>query len=339
MNKNFSLKPKKEKELLKLAQPVVTIFLAINSLQRQISEKEQKLKLRKTTPEDIKKLKDELKKKEAELKKMGTGKINDGKEATRILIEVNQNLVKYIAKGYSKRGKIDQNELISEGIAAIPKAIEKYDLESKNRLATYLGYWIIQSFQTYVKKNQLIDQNSDNKEKLNLIYYDNNYQSDDKESKSYSLLETLSDDENADLSAELVRGQDIVIQINNLINSLENREEILLTRLFYKIKPSNLLDIYCLMTEEERKELKKKMKLSDKSNIEILQSFSCEEKKNNTLPTTKKYLTLFTKKYKFSEISKILGKSENKARVLKQESFQKLQKLAKERKLNFLFGQ
>jgi hypothetical protein len=174
---------------------------------------------------------------------------------------------------------------------------------------------------------------------MNLIYYDSNYQNDDKGNKSYSLLETLSDDENADLSAKLIRGRDIAIQTNNLINSLENREEILLTRLFYKIKPSNLLDIYYLMTEEERKELKKKMKLTNKSNLETLQGFSCEDKKNISLATTKKYLSLFTENYKFSEISKILSKSENKARVLKQESFQKLQKLAKERKLDFLFGQ
>lgn len=173
---------------------------------------------------------------------------------------------------------------------------------------------------------------------MNLIYYDNNYQNDDKESKSYSLLETLSDDENAELSDNLIRNQDIVTQTNGLINSLENREEILLTRLFYKIKPSNLLDVYYLMTEEERKELKTKMKLNDKSNIEDLRNFSCEDKKNISLPTVKKYLALFTETYKFSEISKILGKSENKARILKQESFQKLQKLAKDRKLDFLFG-
>jgi hypothetical protein len=51
------------------------------------------------------------------------------------------------------------------------------------------------------------------------------YQNDDKENKSYSLLETLSDDENADLSAKLIRGRDIAIQTNNLINSLENREK------------------------------------------------------------------------------------------------------------------
>jgi hypothetical protein len=172
---------------------------------------------------------------------------------------------------------------------------------------------------------------------MNLIYYDNNYQSDDKEGKSYSLLETLSDDENADLSADLVRSRDIIIQTNNLINSLENREEILLTRLFYKIKPSNLLDIYYLMNEEEKKELKKKMKLAEKSSIDSLQKLPCEEKKNINLPSIKKYLSLFDENYKFSEISKILGKSESKTRNLKQEIFQKLQNLAKKRKLNFLF--
>jgi RNA polymerase sigma factor (sigma-70 family) len=339
MNKNFSLKPKKEKELLKLAQPVVTIFSAIHSLQKEIVEKERKMKMGKVSPKDIEKLKDDLKKKESELKKMGAAKIHAGKEATRFLIDYNQNLVKYIVKGYAKRGKIDHDELIAEGISSLPKAIEKFDLNSKNRFATYGGYWITQYIQSYIKKSQLIDQSSGNKDKMNLIYYDSNYQNDDKGNKSYSLLETLSDDENADLSAKLIRGRDIAIQTNNLINSLENREEILLTRLFYKIKPSNLLDIYYLMTEEERKELKKKMKLTNKSNLETLQGFSCEDKKNISLATTKKYLSLFTENYKFSEISKILSKSENKARVLKQESFQKLQKLAKERKLDFLFGQ
>ncbi|CAJ0863691.1 525_t:CDS:1, partial [Entrophospora sp. SA101] len=163
-----------------------------------------------------------------------------------------------------------------------------------------------------------------------------NYQNEDKESKSYSLLETLHDDENAELTADQVRHQDTIIQTNNLINALGNREAILLIRLFYKIKPSNLLDIYCLATEEEKQELKKKMKLGDKSNPEVLQKYSCEEKKVHDFPLVKNYLSLFTKSYRFSELSKILGESENMARRLKQESFKKLQKLAKERKLHFL---
>jgi hypothetical protein len=168
------------------------------------------------------------------------------------------------------------------------------------------------------------------------VYYDNNYQNDDKENKSYSLLETLHDEENAELTAEQIRHRDAVIQTNNLINALENREAILLVRLISKVKPSNLLDIYYLATEEEKKELKKKMKLSDKSNPELLQKHSLEEKKIHSLPLVKKYLSLFTKNYSFLEASKTLGKSENMTRRLKQESFKKLQKLAKERKLHLL---
>src|SRR6185503_18050808 len=38
MNKTFTLKPKKEKELLKAAKPIVEILSAINSLQKKIAE-------------------------------------------------------------------------------------------------------------------------------------------------------------------------------------------------------------------------------------------------------------------------------------------------------------
>ena len=127
--------------------------------------------------------------------------------------------------------------------------------------------------QSFINKNQFINQGTGAKER-SVIYYDSNYQNDDKESKSYSLMETLHDDENAELTAEQVHHQDTTIQINNLINTLENREAILLVRLLSKVKPSNLLDIYYLATEDEKKELKKKMKLSDKSNPELLQKYS-----------------------------------------------------------------
>jgi len=149
-------------------------------------------------------------------------------------------------------------------------------------------------------------------------------------------LETLHDDENAELTVEQVRRQDTIIQTNNLINTLESREAIFLIRLLSKVKPSNLLDIYYLATEEEKKELKKTMKMSDKSSPDLLQKHSCEEKKIHNLPLVKKYLPLFSKNYKFSEVSKMIGKSENMTRKLKQECFQKLQKLAKERNLHFL---
>jgi hypothetical protein len=138
------------------------------------------------------------------------------------------------------------------------------------------------------------------------------------------------------LTAEQVRHRDAVIQTNNLINSLENREEILLVRLLSNVKPTNLLDIYYLATEEEKKELKKKMKVGDKSSPESFQEHSVEEKKISTLPIVKKYSSLFIKRYNFSEASKILEKSESITRRIKQESFKKMEKLAKERNLHLL---
>ena len=141
MNKFFTLKSKNEKELLKAAKPVVAIFSAISSLQKQIGEKEKKIKRKGKSVEEIEKLKAELKKKEKELQKLGEEKVNEGKKAIRFLLHYNQNLVKYIVKGYSSfGGKVDPEELTAEGISSLPKAIEKFDLSSKNRFATYAGY-------------------------------------------------------------------------------------------------------------------------------------------------------------------------------------------------------
>src|SRR5436853_6196704 len=106
----------------------------------------------------------------------------------------------------------------------------------------------------------------------------------------------------------------------------------MLVRLLYKIKPISLLDIYYMATTEEKKELRKEIKMSDKSNPELLQKYSCQEKKISNLPLVIKYLAYFTKKYKLSEVGKKINKSESVARQLKQESFKKLQKLAQERK-------
>lgn len=338
MNKFLALKPKKVIELLKAAKPVMAIFSAINSLKKKITEKEKSIKNKKVAPEEIKELKIELKKKEKELEKMDEKKLVEGKKAIRFLLHYNQNFVKYLVRGYSSfGGKVDQEELTAEGISSLLKAIEKFDLNIKSNFSTYAGIWIKQYIQTYIKKSQFISQGSETEEKKNIFYYGSNYQSDDdKESRSHSLLETLHDDESTKLAVEQIRHQDATIQTNNLINSLENREAILLVRLLFKVKPSNLLDIYCLANEEEKKELKKKIKLSDKSSPELLQKYSWEKKSVYNLPWVKNYLSLFTKSHKFSEISKILKKSESITRRLKIESFKRLKKIAQGRNLQLL---
>ncbi|CAI2161763.1 1322_t:CDS:1 [Funneliformis geosporum] len=274
------------------------------------------------------------------LKIAKTGKGEAKKKAIWLLIYHNQKIVKYIAKGYSSlRGKVEYDDLIDEGISSLPKAIEKFDMNVKYRFSTYAIYWVKQFFQTFINQSQLIKQGPNIKEKKNLVFYDSNYQDNDNDSQSYSLADTLNDKENSELDVRQIHQKDIVIQINNAINSLANREEILLVRAWHKIAPTNLLDIYYLATEEEKEELKKKLKLSEKFNPDLLQKHSLEEKKNSDLTMAKKYLEMFAKKYKSSELVDLLNKSENAIRRLKKESSKKLQKIAQERNLHFLVGQ
>lgn len=256
--------------------------------------------------------------------------------AVQLLIFYNQNLVKYIARGYSLFSGVDYEDLVSAGIESLPKAIEKFNLEIEGRFATYAGHWIRQYFQSFINKSQFINQNSKTKEKKNIVFYDSSYQNDDKESKSYSLLDTLSDNEDSEVNAQQIRQRDILVQINSLVNLLENREAILLIRLLYKVSPSNLFDVYYIATEEEKENLKKEMNFGKKKDVSLFQNYSLQEKKINDLPIVKKYLSMFDKNYKFSELTKVLNKSENMARKLKQDSFKKMQQLAKERNLHFL---
>ena len=259
-------------------------------------------------------------------------------KAVQILILRNQNLVKYLARGYSLFLGIDYEDLVSAGIESLPKAIDKFDLNQEGRFATYAGHWIRQYFQSFINKSQFINQSSKLKEKKsNVIFYDSSkHQNEDKEnSSSYQLADTLPSGDNKENSEE-TRQKDIAIQINNLVNLLENRDSILLIRLIYKVSPSNLLDIWHISDSEEKKELEKKMKLGKKNDINSLQKYSLLEKKISNLPVAKKYLEIFSQTYKFSELTKLLNKSENSARRLKQDSFKKLQELAKERNLHFL---
>jgi RNA polymerase sigma factor (sigma-70 family) len=187
----------------------------------------------------------ELAKKALELNKNGKSVPRHLLKAVQILILRNENLVKYLARGYSLFLGIDYDDLVSAGIESLPKAIDKFDLKQEGRFATYAGHWIRQYFQSFINKSQFINQNSKTKEKKsNVIFYDSSkHQNEDKEnSSSYQLIDTLPSGDNKDNSEE-TRQKDIAIQINNLVNLLENRDSILLIRLIYNVSPSNLLDI------------------------------------------------------------------------------------------------
>ncbi|CAG8476610.1 875_t:CDS:2 [Ambispora leptoticha] len=234
--------------------------------------------------------------------------------------------------------QIDYEDLVAEGTTSLLKAIEKFDLNSKSRFATYAGHWIRQYIQTFINKNQFINQSPVNKEKRNVIFYDGSYQNKDEQSNSYSLIDTLDDSENLKSDNDQVRQRDTAIQVNDLINSLKDREKILLIRLLHKIIPSNLLDIYHVAEKDEREELKKTIKIGRGKDLNTLKDCSLREKTFSNLPVVKKYLAMFSKEYKFSELTKLFDKSDENGKLNDQQIEEYLLKKRLNLKNYFVFN-
>lgn len=280
--------------------------------------------------------------------KNGTGKQKE--IALMSLIYYNQNLVKYIVKGYSYlEGQVDHEDLIAEGTIALAKAIDKFDINSKNRFATYAGYWIRQYIQSFIHKDQLINQPTEQKkqleegqevdkekekkfvrEKFNVIYYDREYQSGDKDSKSYSLVDILSED-NDDVAKQIYKS-DVKLHINEMLSSLEMLED-LTVRLYYGIIPLTLNQVYHVADEAEKKEIDTLMagRNLKKKRIEDIKLSQKEVKSNHIV---KKYLKLFEKTYKTKEISELVKKAEGIVRKLKQRALKKMKIIGEAKNLN-----
>ena len=62
--------------------------------------------------------------------------------ALKLLVHHNRNLVEHIVRGFYTGGLGDESreEFLSVGIMSILKAVDKFDLDSNKRFATYAGY-------------------------------------------------------------------------------------------------------------------------------------------------------------------------------------------------------
>lgn len=290
-------------------------------------------------------------KEELELLKIAKNGVGKQKEAALMsLIYYNQNLVKYIVKGYSYLdGQVDHEDLIAEGTIALARAIDKFDISSKNRFATYAGYWIRQYIQSFIHKDQLINQpieqkkqteeneivNNEKKkfvrEKFNVVYYDKDYnKSGEKDNKSYSLVDILSED-NDDIGRQIYKN-DVKIHINKILSSLETLED-LIVRLYYGVIPLTLNQVYHIADELEKEEIDSLMitKVFKKKQIEDIKLSQKEVKSNHIV---KKYSKLFEKTYKTKEISEIVKKAEGIVRKLKQRALKKMKIIGESKNLN-----
>jgi RNA polymerase sigma factor (sigma-70 family) len=290
-------------------------------------------------------------KEELELLKIAKNGVGKQKEAALMsLIYYNQNLVKYIVKGYSYLdGQVDHEDLIAEGTIALARAIDKFDVSSKNRFATYAGYWIRQYIQSFIHKDQLINQPVEQKkqteenkivggekrkfirEKFNVVYYDKDYnKSSEKDNKSYSLVDILSEDSD-DIGRQIYKN-DVKIHMNKILFLLETLED-LIVRLYYGVIPLTLNQVYHIADESEKKEIDSLMaiRVFKKKRIEDIKLSQKEIKSNHIV---KKYLKLFERTYKTKEISEIVKKAEGIVRKLKQRALKKMRVIGESKNLN-----
>lgn len=285
---------------------------------------------------------------EEELELLKIAKFESGKRkssALKSLIYHNLNLVKHIVKGfwsyYGEQGEDNREELLSEGVMAIPKAVEKFDINSKNRFATYAGYWIKQFIQSAASKNQILNQSSNNdfvfeknskeeneddkksnkfvKQKYKLVYYDRKYPgSSSGDSKSYSLIDIISD--RKDNVEEQIKREDLRIHSNKMISSLESLEDLVI-RLYFAIVPLNVSHILKICNEKERENIESLLKKKFSKRKDVYE-VSLEELKSNKI--VQKYINLFSEQHKTKEIAEIIGKADGVVRKLKQKAIKKM---------------
>ncbi len=90
-----------------------------------------------------------------------------------------------------------------------------------------------------------------------MLYYDREYQSGDKDSKSYSLVDILS--EGSDNISEQVHRSDVKMHVNEVLSTLEPTENLTI-RLYYGIVPLKLKQLFQIASENEKEELVKMSK-------------------------------------------------------------------------------
>ncbi len=90
-------------------------------------------------------------------------------ESRNKLMEANLPFVVKLAKQYRKSG-VDMQELISEGILGLHRAIDKFDVEKQNNYITYAVWWIRSFMMKVIRESKFIRKPVNKILELNAIY-------------------------------------------------------------------------------------------------------------------------------------------------------------------------
>lgn len=272
-------------------------------------------------------------KKAIKANEIGKKASSESNRSAKRIVSNNLRFVKYIARGDSLYSGVDYEDLVTAGVISLTKAIDKFDLSVEGRFTTYAGYWIRQHCKTSREKGKIRFTKAEMElplsQRKKVIFYDIGANREKDDRSSYSMIDTLSDEDNE--TSRAIDQEDKKYRVNNIINNLKSTESILIVRIIHKIPISNLFDLYCLASEKEKDIIKEKFKLN-KKNPDILKNYNLEDEKKykKIKDVLEKYKKILSKTYKFSELAKIVGVSENAARKLKKKSLEELRKIAKE---------
>lgn len=81
---------------------------------------------------------------------------NECQASLQQLIDNHYDMICSMARKKNRYVSIDFNDLVQEGIIGIIKAIDKYDLDSGNRLNTYARFWIDNAMFEFIMNNILL---------------------------------------------------------------------------------------------------------------------------------------------------------------------------------------
>jgi DNA-directed RNA polymerase sigma subunit (sigma70/sigma32) len=142
----------------------------------------------------------------------------------------------------------------------------------------------------------------------------------------------LTDNDNSQSTSKQVRQEDIQNQLAGLLNSL-NKEENLIMRLYHRIIPRTLIDIYYLADEEEKKTLE----IEFKKKAKTFHSLDLVEKKCQKSVLVKKYLTLFGTKYTIAKLAALINRPESSVSKLRNNALEQLKTKIKEKDMKKLY--
>lgn len=202
---------------------------------------------------------------------------NNNLKARNKILTSNLKFVFDVAKKYKGYG-ISIDDLIAEGNIGLTKALDKFDIEHEVKFISYAVFWIRQSMQECIKKNNIHDsmEVSEDEELSKPVHQDGIVDKEDERIEKIDVILSNEEDEERRRKNNLQKKI-----ISSLLIKLDKREKIVITEYFgLEGKEKTLEEIGNILNiskervrqikEKSLRKLRSEMLLMDNENFLIL---------------------------------------------------------------------